>query len=43
MKLILQKNAKFSSADVMSIHYVSRLLQFFLSGSAFVSLAHEYW
>ena len=29
--------------NVMSIHYVSRLLQFFLSGSTFVSLVHEYW
>ena len=29
--------------DVMSIHCVSRLLQFFLGGSAFVSQVHEYW
>ena len=29
--------------DVMSIHYVSCLLQFFLSGLTFVSLVHEYW
>ena len=29
--------------DVMSIHNVSRLLQFLLSGFTFVSLVHEYW
>ena len=29
--------------DVMSIHDVSRLLQFFLSGFAFISLLHQYW
>ena len=29
--------------DVMSNHCISPLLQFFLSGSTFVSLVHEYW
>ena len=28
---------------VMSIHNVSRLLQFLLSGFTFVSLVYEYW